>query len=119
MSMPWLAMTGVFLSVRRGTMIKIDYFFEKIPEHCQPAIAYFGYALNILILLSMEMVSLEFVFLFGGDDALYVGLPTGGSTSALVWGMAGAAMAYFAEFFRVWRYKHSSERLSGAKKCHL
>ena len=116
MSMPWLAMTGVFLSVRRGTMIKIDYFFEKIPERYQPAIAYFGYSLNILILLSMAIVSLEFVFLFGGDEALYVGLPTGFSTSALVWGMAGAAMAYFAEFFRVWRYKHLSKRLSGAKK---
>ena len=116
MSMPWLAMTGVFLSVRRGTMIKIDYFFEKIPQRYQPAIAYFGYAFNMLILLSMAIVSLEFVFLFGGDEALYVGLPTGFSTSALVWGMAGAAMAYFAEFFRVWRYKHSSERLSGAKK---
>ena len=116
MSMPWLAMTGVFLSVRRGTMIKIDYFFEKIPERFQPAIAYFGYSLNILILISMAIVSLEFVFLFGGDEALYVGLPTGFSTSALVWGMAGAAMAYFAEFFRVWRHKYSSEKFSGAKK---
>ena len=116
MSMPWLAMTGVFLSVRRGTMIKIDYFFEKIPERYQAAIAYFGYSLNILILLSMAIVSLEFVSLFGGDEALYVGLPTGFSTSALVWGMAGAAMAYFAEFFRVWRHKHPFERRSGAKK---
>ena len=116
MSMPWLAMTGVFLSVRRGTMIKIDYFFEKIPERYQAAIAYFGYSLNILILLSMAIVSLEFVLLFGGDEALYVGLPTGFSTSALVWGMAGAAMAYFAEFFRVWRHKHPFERRSGAKK---
>ena len=116
MSMPWLAMTGVFLSVRRGTMIKIDYFFEKIPERFQPAIAYFGFSLNILILMSMAIVSLEFVFLFGGDEALYVGLPTGFSTSALVWGMAGAAMAYFAEFFQVWRQKHSLEKFSGAKK---
>ena len=116
MSMPWLAMTGVFLSVRRGTMIKIDYFFEKIPERFQPAIAYFGYSLNILILMSMAIVSLEFVFLFGGDEALYVGLPTGFSTSALVWGMAGAAMAYFAEFFQVWRQKCSLEKFSGAKK---
>ena len=116
MSMPWLAMTGVFLSVRRGTMIKIDYFFEKIPERFQPAIAYFGYSLNILILMSMALVSLEFVFLFGGDEALYVGLPTGCSTSALVWGMAGAAMAYFAEFFQVWRHKYSLEKFSGAKK---
>ena len=111
MSMPWLAMTGVFLSVRRGTMIKIDYFFEKIPQRYQQTVAYFGYSLNILILLSMAIVSLEFVFLFGGDEALYVAVPTGFSTSALVWGMAGAAMAYFAEFFRVWRHKESSKNV--------
>ena len=116
MSMPWLAMTGVFLSVRRGTMIKIDYFFEKIPFRCQPIVAYFGYALNISILLTMAIVSLEFVFLFGGDEALYVSVPTGFSTSALVWGMAGAAMAYFAEFSRVWRGKKSSQIDQGAKK---
>jgi TRAP-type C4-dicarboxylate transport system permease small subunit len=116
MSMPWLAMTGVFLSVRRGTMIKIDYFFKKIPAHYQPIIAYFGYSLNILILLSMAIVSLEFVFLFGGDEALYVSVPTGFSTSALVWGMAGAAMAYFAEFFRVWKHSNSEKKIRGAKK---
>ena len=114
MSMPWLAMTGVFLSVRRGTMIKIDYFFEKY-QSVSTAIAYFGYALNILILLSMAIVSLEFVFLLVVMKHL-CRFPTGFSTSALVWGMAGAAMAYFAEFFRVWRHKHLSERLSGAKK---
>lgn len=116
MSMPWLAMTGVFLSVRRGTMIKIDYFFKKIPLRYQPIIAYFGYSLNILILLSMAIVSLEFVLLFGGDEALYVSVPTGFSTSALVWGMAGAAMAYFAEFFHVWKHGNSEKMFSGGKK---
>ena len=35
MAMPWLAMTGVFLSVRRGTVIRIDFFFEKIPARIQ------------------------------------------------------------------------------------
>jgi len=116
MSMPWLAMTGVFLSVRRGTMIKIDFFFEKIPIRYQPIVAYFGYSLNILILLSMAIVSLEFVFLFGADEALYVSIPTGFSTSALVWGMAGAAMAYFAEFFRVWKVRNSEKNFSGEQK---
>ncbi len=116
MSMPWLAMTGVFLSVRRGTMIRIDYFFEKIPVRYQGIVAYFGYALNILVLVAMAIVSLEFVFLFGGDEALYVSVPTGFSTSALVWGMAGAAMAYLAEFYRLWRSKKSSHDNLGAEK---
>ena len=108
MSMPWLAMTGVFLSVRRGAMIKIDYFFEKIPQKFQAGVAIFGYITNITILLGLAYVSLDFVMLFGGDVALYVEVPTGWSTSALVCGAAGAAMAYFAEFFNLWRNKKLS-----------
>lgn len=103
MAMPWLAMTGVFLSVRRGTMIRIDYFFDKIPYRFQGAVARFGYAVNVVVLGAMAWVSLDFVRLFGGDVALYVQIPTGWSTSALVFGAAGAAMAYLAEFYREWR----------------
>ncbi len=105
MGMPWLAMTGVFLSVRRGTMIRIDFFFEKIPLRWQGAVAKFGYAVNVGVLLFMAWVSLDFVRLFGGDVALYVQVPTGWSTSALVFGSAGAAMAYLAEFYKEWRYR--------------
>jgi len=105
MSMPWLAMTGVFLSVRRGTVIRIDFFFEKIPAWLQGPVAYFGYSINIAVLALMAYVSFDFVRLFGGDVALYVQLPTGLSTSALVFGTAGAAMAYLAEFYREWRQR--------------
>ena len=103
MSMPWLAMTGVFLSVRRGTMIRIDFFFEKIPERFQGLIAKLGFAVNVFVLTLMAWVSYDFVRLFGGDVALYVQIPTGWSTSALVFGAAGAAMAFLAEFYKEWR----------------
>lgn len=103
MSMPWLAMTGVFLSVRRGTMIRIDFFFDMIPARYQGLVAKAGYALNVGVLLAMAWVSLDFVKLFGGDVALYVAVPVGWSTSALVWGAAGAAMAYLAEYYKEWR----------------
>ncbi|MDH3229307.1 MAG: TRAP transporter small permease [Alphaproteobacteria bacterium] len=105
MSMPWLAMTGVFLSVRRGTMIRIEYFFEKIPWRWQGTVARFGYAVNVGVLLLMAWVSVDFVRLFGGDVALYVQIPTAWSTSALVFGAAGAAMAYLAEFHKEWRHR--------------
>ena len=105
MCMPWLAMTGVFLSVRRGTVIRIDFFFEKIPAWLQGPIAYIGYCINIAVLVMMAVVSFDFVRLFGKDVALYVQMPTGVSTSALVFGTAGAAMAYMAEFFREWRQR--------------
>ena len=103
LAMPWLAMTGVFLSVRRGTVIRIDFFFDKIPLRLQPTIAYAGYFVNVIVLLFMAFVSLQFVMFFGGDVALYADIPMGFSTSALVAGTAGAAMAYLAEFFREWR----------------
>lgn len=114
MSLPWLAMTGVFLSVRRGTMIRIDFFFEKIPPRYQGFVAKCGYAVNIGVLLAMAWVSFDFVRLFGGDVALYVAIPVGWSTSALVWGAAGAAMAYTAEFFREWRRRDNLSADRGA-----
>ncbi len=115
MGMPWLAMTGVFLSVRRGTMIRIDFFFEKIPARWQGAVAKLGYAVNVGVLLFMAWVSLDFVRLFGGDVALYVQVPMGWSTSALVFGSAGAAMAYLAEFYKEWRYRDRSAGHGGLR----
>lgn len=108
MAMPWLAMTGVFLAVRRGAMIRIDFFFEKIPQRWQGAVANFGYAVNLVVLGLMAWVSFDFVWLFGGDVALYVQIPTGWSTSALVFGATGAAMAYLAEFYKQWRHRRGA-----------
>lgn len=110
MAMPWLAMTGVFLSVRRGTAIRIDFFFERIPQGLQGIIANLGYGLCVAVLLFMGWVSLDFVRQFGGDVALYVEIPTGWSTSALVFGSVGAAMAFAAEFYREWRARRRSQR---------
>ena len=115
LAMPWLAMTGVFLSVRRGTVIRIDFFFEKLPNRVQPVVAYTGYALNVVVLAFMAYVSLQFVLFFGGDVALYAQIPMGVSTSALVAGTAGAAMAYLAEFFRVWRARQRGDFLGGTQ----
>ncbi len=110
MAMPWLAMTGVFLSVRRGTVIRIDFFFERIPEPLQGLIANVGYGLCVAVLLFMGWVSLDFVRQFGGDVALYAEIPTGWSTSALVFGSVGAAMAFAAEFYREWRARRRGRR---------
>lgn len=103
MTMPWLAMSGVFLSMRRGTVIRIDFFFEKMPARLRPFIARAGLAFNCVILATLAYVSYDFVRLFGGDKTLYVGLPTGVSTSALMFGAAGVAMAYAAAFVEAFR----------------
>lgn len=103
MTMPWLAMAGVFLSVRRGTVIRIDFFYEKMPRWLRGFVGRAGLAFNCAVLATMAVVSYDFVRLFGGDTSLYVGLPMGASTSALVFGAAGAAMAYAAAFVAAFR----------------
>lgn len=95
---PWLAMTGVFLSVRRGTMIRIDFFFDKLPAKWRRPIASGGYVVNIAVLLFMGWVSLDFLRLFGGDVAVYLNIRSGWSTSALAFGAFGAALAFLVAF---------------------
>jgi len=95
---PWLAMTGVFLSVRRGTMIRIEYFFERLPRKVRGPVANIGYLVNIAVLVFMGWVSLDFLKLFGGDVAPYLNIPTGWSTSALTFGGFGAALAFVVAF---------------------
>jgi len=104
----------VFLAVRRRTMIRIDFFFDKIPANLQYLFAYFGYAVNVAVLGFLAWVSLDFVKIFGGDVALYVEVPVGWSTSALVLGAAGAAIAYLVEFYREWRSRKSTDNAKGA-----
>lgn len=108
MSMPWLAMIGVFLAVRRGTVIRIDFFFERLPARLQGSVASFGYMLSIMVLLFMGWVCLDFVRLFGSDVALYVEVPTGWSTVSLVFGAFGAALAYVVEFWRELRRRQKA-----------
>lgn len=110
MTMPWLAMAGVFLSIRRGTAIRIDFFLEKLPPRLQAIVARSGLVFSFAVFALMAYVSFDFVRLFGGDVALYVGLPMGVSTSALVFGAAGAALAYVAAFVGSWRKRHPGHR---------
>ena len=100
---PWLAMTGVFLSVRRGTMIRIEYFFERLPMKVRGPVANIGYLVNIAVLVFMGWVSADFLMLFGGDVAPYLDIPTGWSTSALAFGAFGAALAFVVAFHHEWR----------------
>jgi TRAP-type C4-dicarboxylate transport system permease small subunit len=104
---PWLAMAGVFLSIRRGTMIRIDYFFERLPEKWRRPISISGYVVNVAVLIFMGWVSLDFLKLFGGDVTVYLNAPTGWSTSALAFGAFGAALAFLAAFHHEWRKRRN------------
>ena len=97
---PWLAMTGVFLSVRRGTMIRIEFFFDKLPASVRAYVNGMGYIINIGVLSFMAWISYDFFKLFGHDMSPSLDIATGWSSSALMFGTGGAALAFVFAFHR-------------------
>ena len=97
---PWLAMTGVFLSVRRGTMIRIEYFFEKLPRALRRPLGPLGHLFSACVLTFVAGISVQFVLLFGFDRALYLEIPRLYSSSALVVGGFASALAFIAVLVR-------------------
>ena len=97
---PWLAMAGVFLSVRRGTMIRIEYFFEKLPPGVRRPLGPLGHLFSACVLTFMAGISVQFVLLFGFDRALYLEIPRIYSSSALVVGGFASALAFIAVLVR-------------------
>ena len=103
--MPWLGMIGMFLSIRRRQVIKIDYFVGKMPPRVVKAVLLFADIMSAAVFLYFAVISFQYVGLFGNDKTIYLRIPTGWFSSALVIGAAGAALAYLAHFIRDARRK--------------
>ena len=97
---PWLAMTGLFLAIRRGTMIRIEYFYEKFAPAIRRHIALLGNLVSVGILSFLGGISFYYVTLFGGDLTVHMRFWKGFSTSALMIGGFAAALAFLAVLVR-------------------
>jgi TRAP-type C4-dicarboxylate transport system permease small subunit len=97
---PWLAMTGLFLAIRRHTMIQIDYFFESLPRAVQPALLVLGQAWAAAVFGYVAVTSIIYLQLFGADRTPYLGLPKGIFAVSLLVGALAAIAAFVLE---VWR----------------
>jgi TRAP-type C4-dicarboxylate transport system permease small subunit len=97
---PWLAMAGLFLAVRRRQVIRIDFFVEKLPPRPRRALRLFSDLVSALVLAYLAWVSLGYVQLFGGDLTVYLKLPTGIFSISFVIGPALAALAYVVTLWR-------------------
>lgn len=98
--LPWLAMVGTFLAVRRGTMIRIDFFYQRMPTAVRRPVALLGYAVCVALLAFLGVISSRFVSLFGADASPYLDVPTGWSTVALAVGGFAAAAGFLAVLLR-------------------
>jgi TRAP-type C4-dicarboxylate transport system permease small subunit len=97
---PWLAMTGLFLAIRRGTMIRIEYFYEKFAPETRRPIGLLGNVLSVGILLFLGGISFHYVTLFGSDLTVHMRFFKGFSTGALMVGGFGAAFAFLVVLVR-------------------
>jgi TRAP-type C4-dicarboxylate transport system permease small subunit len=98
--MPWLGMIGMFLSIRRRQVIRIDYFVDKFPPRLGKAVLLFADVMSAAVFLYFAVISFQYVGMFGSDKTIYLRIPTGWFSSALVIGAGGAALAYLAHFVR-------------------
>lgn len=97
---PWLAMSGVFLSIRRRQVIRIDVFVHKLEPAVRDALGIFVSVLSAATFTALAYHAFSYVSLFGGDRTVYLKLPTGWFMSAMLIGAAGAALAFAFDAYR-------------------
>jgi len=107
---PWLAMSGLFLAIRRRNVIRIDFFVDKFPPGPRKAARLAGELLSAAVFVYLAWVSLEYVQLFGGDQLVYLRWPTGVFSVSFVIGPLLAALAYLITF---WREARGEREASG------
>ena len=96
---PWVAMSGLFLAIRRRNIIRIDFFVDKFPPGPRKVLRLAGDLLSALVFAYLGWVSVEYVWRFGGDRLIYLGWPSGLFSSSFVIGPLLAAVAYLVTFW--------------------
>jgi TRAP-type C4-dicarboxylate transport system permease small subunit len=92
--LPWLGMLGMFLSIRRRQIIRIDFFVEKLPEGLRVVTGFVITLIAASTFVYLAVVSFEYLQFFGNDRTIYLEIRKGWFMSALVIGPALAAAAY-------------------------
>lgn len=92
--LPWLGMLGMFLSIRRRQIIRIDFFVEKLPGPLRTALNFSAALFSAAAFIYLAMISFDYVKIFGNDRTIYLDLRKGWFMAAFVIGPALAAAAY-------------------------
>src|SRR5690606_23538423 len=107
--LPWLGMIGMFLSIRRRQIIRIDFFVASMPKAIRQVLETFGHLAAAAAFLYLAMISFEYFQLFGGDRTVYLRIQKGWFMSAMVIGPALAAGAYLVLLYQDLRARRTSQ----------
>lgn len=99
-TIPWLAVAGLFLSVRRRSLIRITFFEQWLSPSVR---AVTGFAAQILASAAFGLVAwltIGHLGQFGGDPTPVLNLPKGLIDSSMLVGGAAVAIAFAIEAWR-------------------
>ncbi|MFC5068663.1 TRAP transporter small permease [Flaviflagellibacter deserti] len=95
--MPWLAMCGVYLSIRQRELIRIEYFMDMMPPRLRRSVDIFASVFSAAAFCYVAVGGFNQLKLFGNDTTLYLDLPTSWFTSALFIGAILVVLAFIVE----------------------
>lgn len=100
---PWLAMCGVFLSIRHREVIAVTYIADMLPDRLRRVIKAIADVLAAVSFAYLAYISINYLSMFGGDRTIYLRIPARWFISAMVIGSVLVAFAFLAESVRRWR----------------
>ena len=92
--LPWLGMLGMFLSIRRRQIIRIDFFTTLFSPRLRSLLEVLASAVAAAAFLYLALISFQYLQLFGGDRTIYLRSEKGWFMAAMVIGPALAVGAY-------------------------
>jgi len=94
---PWLAMIGMFLSVRRREIIRIGFVLDRLSPRLRRLFLVFTELISTVAFGYLAIVSFSYLSLFGADRSVYLSLSKGWFTSAMFIGAGIVCLAFLAE----------------------
>lgn len=94
---PWLAMLGMFLSVRRREIIRIGFLMDRLTPRSRRLLLIVTELTSTAAFGYLTIVSFNYLSLFGADRSVYLSLSKGWFTSAMCIGAGLVCLAFLAE----------------------
>jgi TRAP-type C4-dicarboxylate transport system permease small subunit len=112
--LPWLGMLGMFLSIRRRQVIRIEYFVQSRAPVLRRVLEIAGSLAAAAAFLYLAIISVQYLQFFGADRTIYLRIQKGYFMAAMVIGPALAALAYLTMVYEDFRGRRRRNRAAPA-----